>query len=193
MHIHVVHHILVNTSIYTLSRISRIGSTWRSNFNFKEVLFTKKGQEFRKKIGSAILCINLLVISRMLISQSKSTDTTDIANIIQIFYTRATCASYAWVGLAWRFPPWLVSHPPVTPTCTRPDHWSPGNTFCPTVVCSSSLVVYWITQTISPCLFTFSTHKYTVRKNKDGEPFCFTALTDTCDILSRVSTFELYT
>lgn len=91
MHIHVVHHILVNTSIYTLSRISRIGSTWR----FKEVLFTKKGQEFRKKIGSAILCINLLVISRMLISQSKSTDTTDIVNIIQIFYTRATCASYA--------------------------------------------------------------------------------------------------
>lgn len=49
MHIHVVHHILVNTSIYTLSRISRIRSTWRSNFNFKEVLFTKKGQEFRKK------------------------------------------------------------------------------------------------------------------------------------------------
>lgn len=95
MHIHVVHHILVNTSIYTLSRISRIGSTWRSNFNFKEVLFTKKGQEFRKKIGSAILCINLLVISRMLISQSKSTDITDIVNIIQIFYTRATCASYA--------------------------------------------------------------------------------------------------
>lgn len=130
----------------------------------------KKKAGIPGNIGSAVILFLNLNYSFLFCSiyNTESTDTV-LLNKIKIYYTRATCTSYVCVCVCvWdkrgdSRPAWSVTRQWPRHTCGS-GHWSPG--FYLSVVCSASLV-YWITQILSPCLFTFSTHTHS-----DDEPFC---------------------